>query len=127
AAPGVGGRGAGDAEARGGQQEAEDEAVAGPPGVLFVLAVALPGAAAVVGPAEGVLGLLALLADVGLVEDERPGAPAARLLAQQQVGDGGQDGPVPRPVAAGQEARQLGAVAGLGADRPRRTGGGPPA
>src|SRR5581483_8448583 len=102
-----------DAQAGGRQQQPADETVAGPLGVLLGLAVALLGSLAVVGSAEGVLGLLALLADVGLVEEEGPGAGATRLLTQQQVGDGSQHGPVLRPVAAGQETRQLGAVACL--------------
>ncbi len=92
--------------------------------MLLVFALALLGAWAVVGAAEGVLGLLALLADVGLVEDKDPGAAVARFVVQEQVGDGSQDGPVLGPVAAGQEARQLGAVACLGANRPGGLGGG---
>src|SRR6266542_4393613 len=56
--------------------------------MLLVFALALLGAWAVVGAAEGVLGLLALLADVGLVEDKDPGAAVARFVVQEQVGDG---------------------------------------
>src|SRR5262249_60751967 len=49
---------------------------------------------------------------------------AACRVLHEQVGDGGQDDPVLGPVAAGQEAGQLGAVAGLGADGPGPLRGG---
>src|SRR5206468_7091525 len=79
---------------------------------------------AVVGAAEGIRGLVALLADVGLVEEEHPGAAAADLLLEQQAGDGAADGPVLGPVTASPEARQWGAVACLGAEGPGGLGGG---
>jgi hypothetical protein len=108
-----------DAQARGGQQQAQDEAMARTLGVLLVLALALLGATTGVGAAEGVLGLLALLADVSLIEDEDPGAVAAGLLLQQQLGALAQEQPVVCPAAACQEADDGGAMSGLGADGSR--------
>src|SRR5581483_249577 len=106
---------AGQAEPGGGQQQPHDEAVVEALGALLVLALALLLALTDVGPAEGVLGLVALLRAVGLVQKEQPGAAAVGLSLEKQAGDGAQQGPVACPMEAGQEAGDGGAVAGLGA------------
>src|SRR5262249_8326226 len=72
-----------DAQAAGGQQQAHDEAVATGARVPLLLAVAFLGPGPVVGAAEGVLGVVPLLADVGLVDQEEPEAVAAAFLLQE--------------------------------------------
>ncbi len=90
AGPGVETAAAADAQAAGRPQQPADEAVATALGLLLLLAVALLGPGPDVGAAEGVLGVLARLAHVRLVQKEVPGAVTAGFDLQQQVGDGGQ-------------------------------------
>jgi hypothetical protein len=61
---------AGNTQTRGCQQQADDEAVTAAAGDLApVVPAALLGPACAVATVEGVLGLLSLLTDIGLVED----------------------------------------------------------
>jgi hypothetical protein len=71
--------------------------VAGALGALLLLALAVLGAFAGVGTTEGILGLLALLADVSLVHHEDPEAVRTTFPFEEQAGDVMEDGPVLRP------------------------------
>src|SRR5207249_12180096 len=115
---------AGESQARRRQQQSHDEAVAGALDTLALLiASALFRPAFAVAGAESVFGLQSLLAAVGLIENENPAAVALGLGLKQEIGDGLEDGPVLRPVQAGEEAGQLGAVSSLGADGSGSLGG----
>jgi len=82
--------------------------------LALLIAAALLRAALAVATAEGVVGFLSLLAAIGLVEDEEPGTVASSLGLQQKIGDGVENGPVFRPVQAGQKTRELRAVRAAG-------------